>query len=73
MPEHPKRGHFGQVTDDGRWLVIITAEGTDDRYEVRIADIAKSEKPRALVTGLDHDWSLAGSKICTRWLPVSET
>jgi prolyl oligopeptidase len=62
MPEHPKRGHFGQVTDDGRWLVIITAEGTDDRYEVRIADIAKSEKPRALVTGLDHDWSLAGSK-----------
>ena len=60
-PEHPKRGHFGQVTDDGRWLLIITAEGTDDRYEVRIADIAKGEKPRALVTGLDHDWSLAGS------------
>lgn len=61
-PAFPKRGHFGQVTDDGRWLVIITAEGTDDRYEVHIADIAKGEKPRALVTGLDFDWSLAGSK-----------
>jgi prolyl oligopeptidase len=61
-PEQPKRGHFGQVTDDGRWLLIITSEGTDDRYEVRIADIAKGETPRALVTGLDHDWSLAGSQ-----------
>ncbi len=61
-PDFPKRGHSGQVTDDGRWLVIITAEGTDSRYEVRVADIAKGEKPRALVTGLDHDWSLAGSK-----------
>ncbi len=61
-PAFPKRGHFGQVTDDGRWLVIITSEGTDDRYEVHIADIAKGEKPRALVTGLDFDWSLAGSK-----------
>jgi prolyl oligopeptidase len=60
-PDHPKRGHFAQVTDDGRWLMIITSEGTDDRYEVRIADIAKGEAPRALVTGLDHDWSLAGS------------
>ena len=60
-PDHPKRGHFAQVTDDGRWLIIITSEGTDDRYEVRIADIAKGEKPRALVTGLDFDWSLAGS------------
>ena len=61
-PAFPKRGHFGQVTDDGRWLVIITAEGTDDRYEVHIADIARGETPRALVTGLDFDWSLAGSK-----------
>ena len=60
-PEHPRRGHFAQVTDDGRWLLIITSEGTDDRYEVRIADIAKGETPRALVTGLDFDWSLAGS------------
>ena len=61
-PAHPKRGHFGRVTDDGRWLVIITSEGTDDRYEVHVADIAKGETARALVTGLEFDWSLAGSK-----------
>jgi prolyl oligopeptidase len=61
-PDQPKRGHFGRVTDDGRWLVIITAEGTDDRYEVRVVEIAKGGAPRALVTGLEHDWSLAGSQ-----------
>ncbi|WP_353200889.1 prolyl oligopeptidase family serine peptidase [Sandarakinorhabdus sp.] len=61
-PAHPKRGHFGAVTDDGRWLIIITSEGTDSRYEVHVADITKGEAPRALVTGLDHDWSLAGSR-----------
>lgn len=61
-PAHPKRGHSAQVTDDGRWLVITTAEGTDSRYEIHVADIAKGEKPRPLVTGLDFDWSLAGSR-----------
>ncbi|MCU0890643.1 MAG: prolyl oligopeptidase family serine peptidase [Sandarakinorhabdus sp.] len=71
-PEHPKRGHFAQVTDDGRWLIIITSEGTDDRYEVRIADIAKGEAPRALVTGLEHDWSLAGSAGDTLYFRTSK-
>ncbi|MEI6417753.1 MAG: prolyl oligopeptidase family serine peptidase, partial [Sphingomonadales bacterium] len=61
-PDHPKRGHGAQVTDDGRWLLIYTGEGTDARNELRIADIAKGEAPRPLVTGLDYDWSLAGSQ-----------
>lgn len=60
-PAFPKRNHIGQVTDDGRWLVIITSEGTDERYEVHVADIAAGERPRPLVTGLEFDWSLAGS------------
>lgn len=60
-PEHPKRGHYGQVTDDGRWLVITTSEGTDSRFEVRVVDLATGGAPRALVTGLEFDWSLAGS------------
>jgi prolyl oligopeptidase len=71
-PDHPKRGHYAQVTDDGRWLIIITSEGTDDRYEVRIADIAKGEAPRALVTGLEHDWSLAGSQGSTLYFRTNK-
>ncbi|WP_310496152.1 prolyl oligopeptidase family serine peptidase [Sandarakinorhabdus sp.] len=71
-PAHPKRGHSAQVTDDGRWLLIVTAEGTDDRYEIHVADIAKGEAPRALVTGLDHSWNLAGSRGTTLYFVTNK-
>lgn len=61
-PDRPKLGHTAQVTDDGRWLVITSAAGTDDRYEISVADLGKAEKPRTLVPGLEHSWSLAGSR-----------
>ena len=33
-PPSPSYSHCASVSDDGRWLVITTAEGTDERYEV---------------------------------------
>jgi prolyl oligopeptidase len=62
-PDKPTYGHGAEVTDDGRWLVITTWEGTDDRYEVNVVDLAKpGAKPRTLFAGLKHSWQLAGSK-----------
>lgn len=62
-PDRPKLGHFTQVTDDGRWLVITTSEGTDARYEVSLVDLTKPDwTPRTIVKGMRHDWSLAGSQ-----------
>jgi prolyl oligopeptidase len=61
-PETPKRGHFAQVTDDGNYLVITTTEGTDNRYEITLIDLARPEQaPRKLVKGLENEWSLAGN------------
>jgi prolyl oligopeptidase len=62
-PGRPTLGHSAQVTDDGRYLLITTAEGTDDRFELHIAalDGAAPIKIRRLVRGLDHNWELAGS------------
>jgi len=61
-PDAPKRGHTAQVTEDGKWLVITTTEGTDNRYEVTILDLTDpAAKPRTIVKGLDHEWSLAGN------------
>ncbi|NUN67989.1 S9 family peptidase [Pseudanabaena biceps] len=60
-PDRPKLGHRGQVTDDGRWLVITSSEGTDDRYEVGVMELSKQQGPRTLIKGLDHSWELAGS------------
>ncbi|OYU14187.1 MAG: S9 family peptidase [Alphaproteobacteria bacterium PA4] len=61
-PDRPKLGHGGDVSDDGRWLVITSSAGTDDRYEISVADLSKGEKPRTLIAGLDYSWSLAGSR-----------
>jgi prolyl oligopeptidase len=61
-PDRPKLGHSAEVTEDGRWLVITTHEGTDDRYEVSVADLGQEgAKPVPLFRGLEHSWSLAGS------------
>ena len=61
-PDHPTYNHSADVTDDGRWLVIATTEGTDDRNEVHVVDLRRrAAPPIAVVAGLDHDWTLVGN------------
>lgn len=61
-PDKPRRGHYGQVTEDGKWLVITTTEGTDNRYEITVADLtAPDAKPRTIIAGLENEWTLAGN------------
>ncbi|MCG7347585.1 prolyl oligopeptidase family serine peptidase [Sphingomonas sp. ACRSK] len=61
-PDKPKQSHVGQVTDDGKWLVITTSEGTDNRYEITLVDLTDSRmRPRTLVRGLENSWDLAGN------------
>ena len=61
-PAQPNHSHYPQVTDDGHWLVITTSEGTDDRYEITLADLNDPAWPtRTIIHGLNHHWSLAGN------------
>jgi prolyl oligopeptidase len=61
-PDAPKRGHYAGVSDDGRWLVISTGEGTDNRNEVTLVDLKSADwRPRKLIAGLDNDWSFIGN------------
>jgi prolyl oligopeptidase len=62
-PKAPKRGHSAQVTDDGKYLLVTSSEGTDDRYELHVGKIGKGGAAalKPLVSGLDHNWELAGS------------
>ncbi|SOB87494.1 prolyl oligopeptidase [Sphingomonas guangdongensis] len=61
-PDLPKRGHYASVTDDGRWLVIYTSEGTDNRNEVSLVDLQSADwRPRKLIAGLENDWSVVGN------------
>lgn len=61
-PDRPKLGHSAQVTDDGHWLLITSAQGTDSRYELTLLDLVDPQaRPFPLVKGLDHAWQLAGN------------
>ncbi|MBA4772793.1 MAG: S9 family peptidase [Sphingomonas sp.] len=61
-PDHPRYGHAASVTDDGRWLMITTTQGTDRRYEITVIDLkAPGAKPRTVIKGLNYEWALAGN------------
>jgi prolyl oligopeptidase len=61
-PEHPDWLYGAAVTDDGAWLVITVAQGTDDRYQVVYQDLRDNEsEPQMLIEGFDFDYTLAGS------------
>jgi len=61
-PDHPKWSHYAQVTDDGRWMVVTTSEGTDDRYRISLIDLKDpAAKPRVLIPALENSWGLAGN------------
>ncbi|MGB5078553.1 MAG: prolyl oligopeptidase family serine peptidase, partial [Sphingorhabdus sp.] len=65
-PNKPEYGHSAEVTHDGKWAVITTSSGTDEKYELNIIPLGKKGQRRMkgkwqavpLVQGLDHDWKL---------------
>lgn len=61
-PDKPRQGHIAQLTDDGRWLIIATTQGTDRRYEVHAVDMTVAgAAPRIVFAGLEYEWQLAGN------------
>jgi len=61
-PDHPEQRFYGQVTDDGHYLVITAAIGTDDRYQMTYLDLqAEGAEPVTLIEGFDYDYTLAGN------------
>jgi prolyl oligopeptidase len=61
-PKKPKLGHTGEATDDGRWLIITSAAGTDERYALTLVPLTGDDRtPRPLVKRLTHDWQFAGN------------
>ncbi|MGF1549738.1 MAG: prolyl oligopeptidase family protein [Sphingomonadaceae bacterium] len=61
-PERPELNHFAQVSDDGEWLIVTSAEGTDERYDITLVDLTRpGAAPRAYITGREHQWDYAGN------------
>jgi prolyl oligopeptidase len=61
-PDRPNLNNVAEVSDDGRWLIVTSSEGTDERYEISVVDLMASKlEPRKLVSGLEHNWTFIGN------------
>jgi len=61
-PRQPALNHNAEATEDGRWIVITSSEGTDERYAITLIDpSAPRQKPIRLVRALTHDWTFVGN------------
>lgn len=61
-PGRPRLNHRVETTQDGRYALVTSSEGTDERYELTLFDLAEADpQPRRLIRGLTNEWALAGS------------
>ncbi len=57
-PDHPEWGFFGEVTEDGRYLVIHVYKGTDDRYRIVYRDLLEPYAvPVELIGDFDNQYA----------------
>ena len=62
-PKRPDLNNFAEVSDDGRWLIVYSSSGTDDRYEISLVDLKKpAAKPRVLIPGFENNWGYIGNR-----------
>lgn len=62
QPGRPKLSNVVEVSDDGKWLIVTSSEGTDERYEITLIDLARpNAQPRRFVTGLENAWTYVGN------------
>ncbi|MCA1197359.1 prolyl oligopeptidase family serine peptidase [Sphingomonas sp. R647] len=72
-PSQPKQSHYSGLTDDGRWLVIYTSEGTDNRNLLHVIDLKDpAAKPKTIIGALTHDWSVIGNVGSTFYLSTNK-
>jgi prolyl oligopeptidase len=61
-PDEPDWGFGGQVSEDGRYLVITVSKGTDDKYAVFYKDLAEPYgMPVELIGGFEAEYSFVGN------------
>ncbi|MHC4990030.1 MAG: prolyl oligopeptidase family serine peptidase [Planctomycetota bacterium] len=61
-PDEPDWGFGGQVTEDGRYLVITIWKGTDDKYRIMYKELGEPYgMPVHLVGDFDADYAFVGN------------
>jgi prolyl oligopeptidase len=73
-PDRRELGHSAQVTQDGRWVVLTSSSGTDEKYELNLISLGKKRdwKPMPLVEGLEYEWQLIDGIGDTLWFATNK-
>jgi prolyl oligopeptidase len=62
QPKHPDWELGGNVTEDGRYLVITMSKGTDEKHRIAYLDLKEpSAKPVDLIDNFDNDYTFVGN------------
>jgi prolyl oligopeptidase len=62
-PKRPDLNNTGQVSDDGRWLIVSSSSGTDPRFQISLVDLKKpGARARVLIPGFDNNWGYVGNR-----------
>ena len=62
-PEHPEWEYDGEVSEDGRYLVISIVVGTDARQRIVVRDLAEPyAMPTDLIDNFEHEFTYLGSE-----------
>jgi len=61
-PEHPDWLYSGEVSDDGRYLVITIELGSSDRYRIAVKDLAEMyAMPVEIIDNFDNEYTYVGN------------
>lgn len=61
-PENPEWGFLPGVTEDGKYLVITTWKGTDDRYRILYKSLEEDSKLNVLIDNFENEYSFFGNE-----------
>lgn len=72
-PATPKQSHYAGISDDGRYLIVSTSEGTDNKNLVHIIDLRDPAwKARTIIGTLAHEWSAIGNVGTRFWFATDD-
>ena len=58
-PDRPELNHSAELTHDDQWMVITSSSGTDEKYDIHVAQVGKGRwNAVPLVTGFENEWQL---------------
>ncbi len=72
-PKRPDLNNSAEVSDDGKWLIVTSSSGTDERYEITLIDLTRrSARPRVLIPGFNHNYSFIGNRGSTFYFVTNQ-